>query len=212
MSILVKPLVTEKVSSLNEEGANTYDVVLGTCFAELHDQDEQVLMFIVQGHHPMDRIGHKLATFAGAGLDLAPFIKLQTRVLTLTYRYWLSEEDPLPWFKTECGSSLDGWDVDSLFSDISHMSLDKHLAALATPEKKKVTQAEKLGHILSLPSHIDIVRIYKDIPGGHSFDRMDTKKAKEVRVKIYKFLAGYLKPPKPIKSVEDINKAAYFGQ
>lgn len=51
--------------------------------------------------------------------------------------------------------------------------------------------------------------IYKDIPGGHSFDRIDTKKAKEIRIKIYKFLAEYLSPPKPIKSMDDINEAAY---
>ncbi len=51
--------------------------------------------------------------------------------------------------------------------------------------------------------------IYQNIPGGHSFDRMDTKKAKEIRIKIYKFLAAYLKPPKPIKNMQDINNAAY---
>jgi hypothetical protein len=51
--------------------------------------------------------------------------------------------------------------------------------------------------------------IYQDMPGGHSFDRLDSKKAREIRVKIYKFLARYLNPPDPIESVEDINKAAY---
>jgi dipeptidyl aminopeptidase/acylaminoacyl peptidase len=51
--------------------------------------------------------------------------------------------------------------------------------------------------------------IFQDIPGGHSFDRMDTKKAKEIRIKIYSFLSNYLHPLKPIKSMEDINKAAY---
>jgi dipeptidyl aminopeptidase/acylaminoacyl peptidase len=51
--------------------------------------------------------------------------------------------------------------------------------------------------------------IFQDIPGGHSFNRMDTKKAREIRVKIWKFLAGYLKPPKPIGSVADIDAAAY---
>jgi dipeptidyl aminopeptidase/acylaminoacyl peptidase len=51
--------------------------------------------------------------------------------------------------------------------------------------------------------------IFKDIPGGHSFDRMDTKQAKEIRVKIYNFLAQYLKPPRPITSLEDVNRAAY---
>ncbi len=51
--------------------------------------------------------------------------------------------------------------------------------------------------------------IYQDLPGGHSFDRLDSKKAKEIRIKIYKFLAKYLNPPEPIKSLGDINTAAY---
>jgi len=51
--------------------------------------------------------------------------------------------------------------------------------------------------------------IFKEIPGGHSFDRIDTKAAKEIRLKIYKFLAGYLKPPRPFATVEDLEKAGY---
>lgn len=51
--------------------------------------------------------------------------------------------------------------------------------------------------------------IFQDIPGGHSFDRMDTKHAKETRIKIYSFLAKYLNPPKVLKSLDEINKAAY---
>ncbi|UCF05150.1 MAG: S9 family peptidase [bacterium] len=51
--------------------------------------------------------------------------------------------------------------------------------------------------------------IYEDIPGGHSFDRMDTGKAKQIRLKIYRFLAGYLKPPNRFSSVKDIEEAAY---
>ncbi len=51
--------------------------------------------------------------------------------------------------------------------------------------------------------------IYQAVPGGHSFDRMDTKHAREARVKIYKFLDQYLNPPKKIKTVRDLEKAAY---
>jgi len=51
--------------------------------------------------------------------------------------------------------------------------------------------------------------IYQDVPGGHSFDRTDTKIAKKIRVKIYKFLAKYLKPPKTFNSVSDLEKAIY---
>jgi dipeptidyl aminopeptidase/acylaminoacyl peptidase len=51
--------------------------------------------------------------------------------------------------------------------------------------------------------------IFKDAPGGHSFDRIDTKLAKETRMKIYKFLADYLNPPFPFKSVRDLERAGY---
>ena len=51
--------------------------------------------------------------------------------------------------------------------------------------------------------------IYQEVPGGHSFDRMDTKTANEIRVKIYKFLAAELSPPNPIKDVSTLRKAAY---
>lgn len=51
--------------------------------------------------------------------------------------------------------------------------------------------------------------IFQDAPGGHSFDRMDSKTAQEIRVKIHGFLAKYLKPENPIKNLPDLRKAAY---
>jgi dipeptidyl aminopeptidase/acylaminoacyl peptidase len=37
-------------------------------------------------------------------------------------------------------------------------------------------------------------RIYEDVPGGHSFNRLDTRVARESRAEIYEFLGRYLKP------------------
>jgi dipeptidyl aminopeptidase/acylaminoacyl peptidase len=51
--------------------------------------------------------------------------------------------------------------------------------------------------------------IYEEIPGGHSFDRMDTRIAKEIRLKIYRFLAQRLDPPTRFQSVSDLEAAAY---
>ncbi len=51
--------------------------------------------------------------------------------------------------------------------------------------------------------------IYQDIPGGHSFDRIDTAKAQEIRVKIYGWLAKHLDPPSPLRSVDELRRAAY---
>jgi dipeptidyl aminopeptidase/acylaminoacyl peptidase len=38
-------------------------------------------------------------------------------------------------------------------------------------------------------------KIYKDAAGGHEFNRIDTKLARESRAEVYRFLAKYLSPP-----------------
>ncbi|QQS38189.1 MAG: S9 family peptidase [Ignavibacteriales bacterium] len=77
-------------------------------------------------------------------------------------------------------------------------------------EDVNVLEVESLINALKAADKKFEYEIFKDLPGGHSFDRLDTKTAKEIRVKIYKFLAKYLSPPNPINSVDDINKAAYL--
>jgi dipeptidyl aminopeptidase/acylaminoacyl peptidase len=51
--------------------------------------------------------------------------------------------------------------------------------------------------------------IFKDIPGGHSFDRMDHKQGREIRFKIYKFLEKHLDPPRKFRNLRDMERAAY---
>lgn len=51
--------------------------------------------------------------------------------------------------------------------------------------------------------------IFKEMPGGHAFDRIDIQSARQIRVKIYAFLAEYLKPPSPLKTVDELIKAGY---
>jgi dipeptidyl aminopeptidase/acylaminoacyl peptidase len=48
-----------------------------------------------------------------------------------------------------------------------------------------------------------------DLPGGHSFDRLDTRQAQEIRLRIYDFLARYLEPARPFGSVEELHAAGY---
>lgn len=42
-------------------------------------------------------------------------------------------------------------------------------------------------------------KIYQDAPGGHIFNRIDTKLARESREEIYRFMAPQLSPPNPVK-------------
>jgi hypothetical protein len=66
------------------------------------------------------------------------------------------------------------------------------------------------GYLFSLSQHRKyFIEIFQDVPGGHSFNRMDTKQAHKIRVGIYKFPDQYLSPPSPIKNVKTLKKAAY---
>ncbi len=53
-------------------------------------------------------------------------------------------------------------------------------------------------------------KIFENIPGGHSFDRIDTKIGKEIRLDIWKFLAKYLNPSNPITSLQELFEASYI--
>lgn len=52
-------------------------------------------------------------------------------------------------------------------------------------------------------------QIYDNIPGGHTFDRMDTNFAREVRLKVYRFLGKELNPPRPFANVQELKRAGY---
>jgi dipeptidyl aminopeptidase/acylaminoacyl peptidase len=63
-------------------------------------------------------------------------------------------------------------------------------------EDVNVIEVEHLLQALTAAGKEFEAEIY-DLPGGHSFDRLDTPEAWGVRREIYRFLARHLKPPRP---------------
>lgn len=76
-------------------------------------------------------------------------------------------------------------------------------------EDVNVLEVEHLIKALKAAKKTFEYEIFKDAPGGHSFDRLDTRLAREIRLKIYNFLSRYLNPPNPINSVADLSRAGY---
>jgi dipeptidyl aminopeptidase/acylaminoacyl peptidase len=72
-----------------------------------------------------------------------------------------------------------------------------------------VLEVEHLIKSLKAEGKVFEYKIFQNIPGGHSFDRMDTKKAKEIRLDIYAHMGKYLKPEIILKTLDDIDRAAY---
>ena len=83
-----------------------------------------------------------------------------------------------------------------------------HVKKLATPllihtntndEDVNVLEVEHLIAALKAEGKRFEYKIYQDAPGGHAFNRLDTKPAQESRREIWRFLAAYLKPDRPVK-------------
>ncbi len=83
-----------------------------------------------------------------------------------------------------------------------------HVAKLQTPllihtntndEDVNVLEVEHLVDSLKAAGKKFEFKIYQDAPGGHTFNRLDTKLARDSRAEIYRFLAPYLKPDRPVK-------------
>jgi len=61
-------------------------------------------------------------------------------------------------------------------------------------EDVNVLEVEALIRALKAEGKKFEYKIYENAPGGHAFNRLDTKLARESRAEVYKFLAQYLKP------------------
>jgi len=66
-------------------------------------------------------------------------------------------------------------------------------------EDVNVLEVEHLIQALKAAGKSFEYKIYTNAPGGHQFNRLDTKPAKESRTEIYQFLATHLNPPNPPK-------------
>src|SRR5262245_40786338 len=79
---------------------------------------------------------------------------------------------------------------------------------LQTPVLIHTTTNDEDVHVLEVENLIKALKaagksfehkIYQDAPGGHQFNRLDTKFARESRAEAYRFLARHLNPPNPVK-------------
>ncbi len=139
-------------------------------FKRLHDldvSDPQIMLSMVQGHHPVRKMALQLCALRKQlperPFDFKALALLMRTILLRNYEYWLSEEDPLTWFEKQCGDYCREWRGQSLLVAISHQRIRECLQTLEHVDFSGDHQAA-LEVIVTLPNHMDIVRLYKDIP------------------------------------------------
>ena len=176
------------VSLLDQDSLVRYEKILARLFSRLKNLDDEVIIFMVQGQHPMKRIAqHLLKLEKGVtSYDFKPLAELMQRVFTMNYEYWLSEKDPLAWFTEECGDICKGWQAGQLFNAISHQQLQKHLGTLHGVDID-TDPRQALSVILELPSHMDIVRMYKVVPEKLNEEQQSALEAAEQSEQLDRF-------------------------
>ena len=172
---LIASLQTDSLPQYREQLDSFFDRL-----ARLDEIDGTVMMYMVQGHHPMKKMAQHLIKIGRGHEDTffscAPLARLMKKVLQLNYSYWLSEENPQPWFESQCGSFCSSWQAGSLLATISHDRFQEHLAALDLIDIEEDSY-QALSELMELPAHIDIVRLYREIPRQLTPDTDDDQEA-----------------------------------
>ncbi len=158
------------IQSLDAAGLFRFEQALALFFSRmqaLDSADPQVMMSIVQGHHPVRKMAKRVLDLReqdpARAFDCTNLALLMRTILSRNYQYWLSEDDPRPWFEKQCGEYCNAWNGLDLLIGISHQRIRDCLHTLENIELSGDHLAG-LTLIVNLPTHMDIVRLYKEIP------------------------------------------------
>jgi len=181
------------INTLTPDGLDRYQNQLNSFFKQLITLDQmegQVMLYMVQGHHPMKKMAIQLVSFSDSRPDISfdyePITRLMKEILTLNYQYWLGEEDPLPWFMEHCGEYCRDWQAGPFLTAISHEEIRKYHSELGQIAIDS-DALSALRQILELPNHMDIVRLYRQVPGKLAEDRQDDSPFVENRKLLFLF-------------------------
>ena len=159
------------VLNLNAASLLRYESVLTAFFSRVQELDSlepQLMLAIVQSQHALRKMtGHIMLLRQGQqksdDIHCQALRELMHTILFRNYEYWLSEDDPGPWFSKSCGDYCATWPGRPLLSAISHDQIHRHVEALK--ELAALNEPRyALEEMLELPGHMDFVRIYRDIP------------------------------------------------
>lgn len=157
------------VSSFVAEDLQRFGPELNQVFlqlAALDKSDRAIMLQIVHGQHPLNKVARRLLEVAGENqgeFDFLPLAKLVQTILHRCYGYWLQEDDPLSWFLDRCSIPVTDFHSSKLFQAISHEVITEHLQQLQEMVLEN-NPVSSLQHMLRLPDHIDIVKYYREMP------------------------------------------------
>jgi pyruvate,orthophosphate dikinase len=137
-----------------------YSSTISDIFNELAKLPEEKLLLLARISYPLKRTLNDLLSKAD-DLDWKIMSDFAYRLLDGTYRYWLTQSDPIDYYRPGMPA----------FDAISHSAIQAHLKDLKA-HKEKFTGRDFLEQTASMPAYMDIVKAYQRI--GQQLNKLDT--------------------------------------
>ena len=139
--------------------------LLSELFQLLSSLPDEQFFLLSNGYYQVKRIGQiaSQSQLHEDKFDYLRFNRLLRRTLRTSYQYWLTQEDPVEWFVIDGEKPHPGAFYEGLFQDISHTHLREFTERLSQINQKGAPKLQ-LNELLSLPSYVDIVKSYKELP------------------------------------------------
>ncbi len=118
---------------------------------------------LARSYHPLKRMGMELLSRKADQACLDSLSELLRELLQITYLEWLQEEDPVEWFRKEFAQEPPSGPLGELVGDLSHQALKENLSLLETLDNN-LDPAQRVEKLLRMPGHLELVRMYKELP------------------------------------------------
>ncbi len=156
----------EEIEEVNEH-------VLRVFIEQICRLDDENFFVFMNSYYSIKPLATKLLEIWKENESLKALRMLLERLLESTYKYWLSQEDPVQWLKTQTKEESLG----QLDFGINHESLRNHLEKIEV-YKTLSDPREAITSMLGLPDFKDIVSLYLKFPD--QLEKMQLPKASRI--------------------------------
>jgi pyruvate,orthophosphate dikinase len=157
----------EKIMVDGNNDLQKYMPILRDCFIRLNQLDDKRFFLFVTNPHQLKKLGQIILGKMPSGFDLEIFNDLLFRYLSLTFEYWLNEEDPvkcLKQVKDIVFTKEQSRKIEQLFYPVSHAHLRELLEHMNRLDKSG-DQYSRLRELVKLPGYMQLVKFYEELSG-----------------------------------------------
>lgn len=125
----------------------------------------ETFFLFVRSFYQLSKLAGLYSRVMPAEFDCSSLNDLLIDYFRYTYEFWLNQEDPTSWFKTESGKTVQGKKLTDILGPVSHRRLEECLEWLErTARARDDTPADRLDRLTQLPGYGQIVSVYEEIP------------------------------------------------